>query len=603
MKKIVWMRLPLAATVLVAACADLALESDRIPTSFDISPRSGFYMEGESERLKVVVLDQNGDTMPVPSWAPHWTVSDSTIAQVSQNGTMTAVGGGEVVVWAEVAGKGAAARFRMNPTDVELSVGAFYLNQAAQNKRGTVSVIPGRPALARIFVVGDQTSYYHPSVRFRLFQGGEEVFHEVLPPLSDSTSKLVIESNLEDSYNVFIPGHLIRPGVGVVIELDPEGVVPLAPGTQTRYPAEGVMALDLVEPPLLRQIFIPTLAALTPDRGVHNWTNGLNPDSRQVRMTRTILPVGNMEIEIHEDYHTGADLTQVSGWVQWRGEMSVLYEQEGRRGYYYGVARPSVAAIGGIAFLSYPVSVGLTSDYIYAHELGHNMDLLHAPCGGAGGPDLNYPYGGGSIGIWGFDAAEDELVDPNVYRDLMGYCSRRWISDYHFNKAFAHRLAGDGGVVLEAAPPAGSGVPGEVLVIWGTVQNGQLTLDPAFVVHGPAALPDSDGPYRVVGMGVDGQPEFAISFSPTPGEYGAAGFVFLVPYDPEWAETLDRLVLTGPEGTDTLTRTGSPPVAVVTDPVNGRIRAIIRNWDGGPLPGEGDLRVAITRGIPADRGR
>ncbi|MXW18532.1 MAG: hypothetical protein F4123_02035 [Gemmatimonadetes bacterium] len=152
--------------------------------------------------------------------------------------------------------------------------------------------------------------------------------------------------------------------------------------------------------------------------------------------------------------------------------------------------------------------------------------------------------------------------------------------------------------MLDAASAAGSGARGEMLVIWGTVQNGQLTLDPAFVVHGPASLPDSDGPYRVAGIGVDGQPEFAISFTPTPGEYGAAGFVFLVPYESEWAGTLDRLVLTGPEGTDTVTRTGSPAVAVVTDPATGRIRAIIRDWDGGPLPGEGDARVTITRGVP-----
>ena len=603
MKKIVRMRLPLAVTVLVAACADFALESDRIPTSFDISPRAGFYMEGESERLKVVVLDQNGDTMPVPSWAPHWTVSDSTIAQISGNGTMTAVGGGAVNVWVEVAGKGAAARFRINPTDVELSVGAFYLNQAAQNRRSTVSLIPGRSALARIFVVGDQTSYYHPSVRFRLFHGDEEVFQELLPPMGDSTSKLVIESNLEDSYNVVIPGHLIQPGVGVVIELDPEGVVPLAPGSQTRYPAEGVMALDLVEPPLLRQIFVPTISAINEDRGVHSWTNGINPESPQVRITRTLLPVGTMEVEVREDYNTGADLRTPGGWSEWIQETRVLYQQEGQRGYYYGVARISGPAYGGLGYIGYPVSVGLTSASIYAHEVGHNMDLLHAPCGGAGGPDINYPHSGGSIGIWGYDAAEDRLLDPEVYNDLMGYCRDDWVSDYHFSKAFAHRLEGDGGVVLDATPSAAAGSEGAMLVVWGRVGDGQVTLDPSFVVHGPPALPESDGPYLVDGIAADGQTEFSLSFSPTPLELGGGGFVFFVPYEPGWAETLDRIVVAGPEGMDTVTRTGSSPLAVVTAPTSGRIRAIVRDWDGGPLPGEGVNGVTISRGVPTGAGR
>ena len=58
------------------------------------------------------------------------------------------------------------------------------------------------------------------------------------------------------------------------------------------------------------------------------------------------------------------------------------------------------------------------------------------------------------------------------------------------------------------------------------------------------------------------------------------------------------MVLTGPEGEYTVTRDGEPGMAVVTDRSTGRIRAITRNWDGGPLPGEGTADVTITRGIP-----
>ncbi len=585
------------------ACADLALEADRIPTLIDISPRGGFYQEGESVKLNVEVRDQNDELMPVPSWAPKWKISDPTIAEVSRNGTMTAVGGGEVVVGVEVAGLATATRFRMNPSQVQLSAGAIYLNQAAQNKRGTVTLIPGRPAFVRVFVVGDQTSYYHPSVRVRLFHEDAEVFHEVFPPMGDSTSRNVVESNLEDSHNGLVPGHLIQPGVSMVVELDPEGVVPLAPGSQTRYPVEGTMELDVVEPPTFRQIFVPTIASLTPDLGVHNWTDGLNPNSPRVHMARTLMPVGSMEVEVHEDYNTGANLATAGGWSEWINETRVLYEQEGRRGYYYGVARINGPAYGGLGFIGFPVSVGLAVPNIYAHELGHNLNLLHAPCGGAGGADLGYPYVGGSIGIWGFNFAKHRLVDPDVFNDVMGYCSRRWISDYHFSRAMAHRLDGDGGVVLDAEPPAGSDTGGEMLVVWGLVRDGQVRLDPAFVVNGPPALPEADGPYRAEGIGVDGQTEFSFSFSPTPLEFGGGGFVFLVPYRPEWAETLDRMVLTGPEGTDTVTRSGSPPMAVVTDPVTGNIQAIIRDWDGGPLPGEGVANVTITRGIPTGERR
>ena len=57
-------------------------------------------------------------------------------------------------------------------------------------------------------------------------------------------------------------------------------------------------------------------------------------------------------------------------------------------------------------------------------------------------------------------------------------------------------------------------------------------------------------------------------------------------------------MLSGPEGEYILTRSGKPPMAVVTDPSTGRIQAIVRDWEGDPLPGEGTANVTITRGIP-----
>lgn len=593
-----------AWAIVVVGCADLALEADRIPSSIGISPRGGYLTEGESVKLQVVVHDQKGEEMPVPSWAPAWTISDPTIATLDRDGTLDAVGGGEVVVSVALAGLATATRFRINPLQVDLSAPVIYFNQAAQNREGGVSLRPGRPALLRVFVVGDQTSYYRPAVRVTLFHEDAEVFQELIPAQSDSTSKLVIEAGLENSYNAHIPGNLIRDGLRMLVELDPEGVVPLGPGARTRYPAEGSMPIELVELPLLRQIMVPTIAVLDPNESVHNWTNGLHPESPQLQMARTLLPIGAMEVEVHETYRTGADLTTREGWSEWINEIRLLYEDEGRRGYYYGVVRVSRPAYGGLGYIALPVSVGLTSSAIYAHELGHNMNLLHAPCGTATGFDRAYPHNGGSIGIWGFDAARERLLDPDVYNDVMGYCGNRWISDYHVNRAEAHRMDGDGGVDLDGVPGASGGEgEGGVLVVWGRILDGRVTLDPAFVLDGPVALPEESGPYRVAGIDVDGRREFSISFSPTPLEFGGGSFVFLIPWEPDWADTLDRMILTGPEGAHTVTRTGSPAMAVVTDMSTGTIRAIIRDWDGEPLPREGAAQVIVTRGISSGLAR
>ena len=231
-------------------------------------------------------------------------------------------------------------------------------------------------------------------------------------------------------------------------------------------------------------------------------------------------------------------------WGLWRNEIGILYEQEGRRGYYYGVVGAPAFGARGIANIAYPVSVGTGIDYIYTHEVGHTMNLWHAPCNGAASPPgYPYPYRDGSIGVWGYDITTSRLVNPGIYRDVMGYCFENiWISDFHFSRATDHRLDG---------------------------------------------------------LGAGGEARFSLSFTPAPLAYGGGSFVFFVPYESEWADNLDRIVLTGPEGEYAVTRGSEPRMAVVTGRSSGRIRAIIRDWDGEPLPGEATANVTITRGIPA----
>ena len=487
-------RSPCLATLLLVGCADLALESDHVPTELEISPRGGLIAKEETLQLGLAVRDQNGEEMTVPSWAPPvWKGSDESVAQVTADGMLSAMLGGEVLVRAELGELGDAVRFRINPSQVVLTAPTIYLTQAAQNARDLLLLIAGRPALIRVFMIGDETSYYEPDVRVSLFQDDTEVFREVLTATTERTPSEVVEGELDGSVNGVIPGSVIQQGVTMVVELDPEGLVPLAPGSQTRYPAVGATRLKVVEPQLFRQIMVPTISTQSPDESVYDWTDGLNPESPQVRMARTLMPAGPMEVEIHETYRTGANLSTTNGWGEWIRETRVLYEQEGRRGYYYGVVTVSGPAYGGLGYVGYPVSVGLAVDNIYAHELGHNMNLSHAPCGNVGGSDPNYPYPGGSIGIWGYDIHGDRLLDPARYNDVMGYCGTRWISDYHFGRATRHRLAGDGGVRLDGGSAAPGGQRrGQMLVVWGLVRDGEVEAGSG-VCAGRAAGTSGDG--------------------------------------------------------------------------------------------------------------
>lgn len=597
---IVRTRLPLAATVLLLACGDLAMEADRVPTSMEISQHSILIQEGETAQFDVVVRDQNDEEMPVPSWAPlRWELDDPTIADVSQDGVVTPLKGGESVLKVELAGLGAAARVRINPDEVILSAPVIYVTQGAQTQTGDVALIAGRQALVRVFMVGHETSFYGPSVRIRVMHEDQEIFQQVFPAMRDRTPNEVIEEELDGSVNGLIPASVMRPGARMVVELDPEGVVPLGRGSQTRYPESGSMELVIQEPQMFRHIVVPTIDAGSGNESIVSWANALTVEHPYMNLHRSLLPVGEMELEIHEPFRTS--LSGFAAWIQWLNDMVTLHQREGRRGYYYGASAQPTGGLLGVAYLGVPASVGVSRADVHTHEVGHNMSLAHAPCGVAGDPD--YPYGGANIGVWGYDFFRRVLKGPRDFKDVMSYCDPVWISDFHFTKAMLFRLRGDGGVILDAEPGGGVGPEGEMLVVRGMILDGEMILEHSFVVTGPAALPEADGPYRVDGIGTDGQTEFSLSFTPNALAYGGGGFVFLVPFEPEWAETLDRMVLTGPEGTATVTRTGAPPMAVVTNPATGNIQAIIRDWDGGPLPGEGVSRVTITRGIPVGQER
>lgn len=583
-----------AVAAVGAACADLAMESDRVPAALDIAPMDTMITAGDPARLTVRVFDRDGNPMRLPSWTPPtWSVSDSLALEIAPDGELNALRGGDLRVGATVAGLGVETGLRINPRSVRLTAPVIYLNQVIQNPEAGVPLIAGRKALLRVFVTGDQTSFYTPHVRATFRQDGEVVLSQLVGPGSDLLPDEVQEGRIDRSYDVLVPGELIQPGLELVVELDTEGVVPKSPGSEPRIPAQGGMPLNIIEMPVLDQTFVPTLLTWAPDNRVFDWTRDLNPESPQVRITRTLLPVGDMEVTVHDTFESDADLRTHEGWLQYLREVEVLWNMEGRKGYYYGVVQlPQGSRWGGYGYYDgRHVSVGATSASLYAHELGHNLTLRHAPCGGAGSPDPSYPYSGGGTGRWGYDFEVDALVDPGVYKDLMGYCSPDWVSDYHFVNAMNHRLAVEG-------PPAAAGRPEKTLMLWGSASRGSVLLEPAFLIDAVADATGEGGPYRLEGFGSGGQLRFAFGFTPNPVDHGGAQFLFNVPYDPERDGALERVVLSGPGGVSVLDPSGTPPMAIIRDRASGQVRAIRRDWRGGGAGPGGDFEIMVSDGLP-----
>ena len=318
-----------------------------------------------------------------------------------------------------------------------------------------------------------------------------------------------------------------------------------------------------------------------------------------------------------------ANLNTGKGWGELLAELVFLRIREGERGYYYGAMQLGEDAIwDGLGQFDYPASIGKADPVTLAHELGHNMSLRHAPCGGAIAADMAYPYNGGAIGAWGYDFEQERIVSASLYKDLMGYCEPEWISDYHFARAMGFRLfrealvmgnarAGD----VAAAGPGGTGdwlsgpaaqdggtyspaTAQKTLLLWGRAGLGELVLDPAFVVDAPVSLPTEDGPYRLEGHGPAGERRFSLSFAICLTRGGTCLLGAIRPI----GTVRFSGVLSGPEGSHTLERFGSTPMAMVTERGSGKLKAVLRDWDGAWPPGltlsASEAEIVVSEGLP-----
>ena len=471
-----------------------------------------------------------------------------------------------------------------------------YLTQAVQSIDFPVSPVAGEDALLRVFVTSDNAGGAGiPPIRATFFEDGREIHVADVPGQSTPIPAEIDEGNLEASANVTIPGSVIVPGLEMVVDVDPDGTLDAAVEVQKRIPETGRLAAGVRAMPTFDLIVVPFIRQSNPDLSIVDTVNALSPDDELFEMTRTLLPVADMELTAHEPVWTSS--TEVIDMLE---ELRLLRLAEGGSGYYLGTTLPAIG--GGLALRGWGVAFAYLLDWIVAHELGHTFDLGHAPCGAPLGVDPLYPYPDGSIGAWGYDFRSDTLVPPDT-PELMGYCGYKWISDYSFRKAMGYRLNTESAASTAAAAETS-------LLLWGGANaEGDLSLEPAFVVEAPPALPESGGAYRVFGSDALGNELFSLSFDMdeiADGD-GSSSFAFAVPVRPDWADALARITLSGPDGSVEMDRDGGSAAALLRDPVTGRVRGILRDLRTEDLAGaaiapdlpEPGLEVQLSRGVPA----
>ena len=490
-----------------------------------------------------------------------------------------------------------------NPDSVRLSLPVVYLTQAIQRPEGDVPLISDREALLRVFLVGDQeNAFFEPEVFATFTRNGREVHRVAMPSEQDRLATAADESDLVKSYNAVIPARYVRDGTEFVVVADSAEVIPRAEGSRTRFPDTGSVALDVIEVPPFELTVVPVLYADKPDSSIFEWTDSVGDDSHHVSLFRYSFPIGGFTATSWDTaYVTSLDMTEENNTWPVLLEVEKVYKSAEATGYWYAVANAprKDGYVRGIARLNGLVSFGKPWDTELAHEVGHTLDLLHAPCGGALGTDPEFPYDNGSIGVWGYDFSHGSVVSPHHRRDIMGYCyDLGWLSDYYFEKVIEVRENKVEDWTGDAVP--GAAQKGEMLVLWGGVLNGELRIEPVHSMYTTPTLPRETGPYTLEGITSGGGVEFSLSFTPGEDVDGNKYFLFTVPIEEDWEDTLERITLTGPEG-EVAVDDGDPrSLTVVTDPDTGLIRAILRDWDRA-LPGAlGDtsgLEVVTTRGL------
>jgi hypothetical protein len=505
---------------------------------------------------------------------------------------------------------------------LNLRIDGMYLTQSVQTYSGAVPLVKDRDGYLRIFVTASQSNLATPQVRVRFYVAAALMSTLTISPPSAAVPLSPDEGTLGSSWNVAVPKTLIQPGLSVLADVDPGNAIAESDENDNQFPASGTpLALDVRTTSTFSVRFVPVLQSVNGRQG--NVTNA-NKDS-YLTATMKMHPLAGYDADLRAPFTTTAPAVDqsTSTWTTILSQVDALRAADGSTRYYFGVVNPSYnSGIAGIGYVGGKTALGWDksgADMVAAHEWGHNWGRDHAPCGNPGGPDPNYPYANGAIGLYGLDVATLALKPPS-YTDIMGYCNNEWISDYTYEGVLGWRQAWPdvATAFTQAMQPC--------LLVWGRIENGQPVLEPAFQIVTRPSLPARGGSYSVEGRDAVGGRLFHVSFTPetvADDPNGGQHFAFAVPLQPDRAARLDAIRLSVPgrpvvsvravAGSsltpEVRTARSAPgrvtvrwdasahPMVMVRDPASGQVLSFARGGAAEIATDRTDLEVQLSNGI------
>jgi len=362
-------------------------------------------------------------------------------------------------------------------------------------------LVPRRETWVRAFVVSAQAATPAPVLRLDAYVGNTLVGSRTMTgpsqlpvlavgaPISSS-----LRGNGAQTFLARLDDAWVTPGLRVEVVLD---ATALGGGVTTTQSAPSMGAdtkLTLVLVPLQSgastPMLDPDLVALTLDELSRRFPIARDRIAISVRAPYTLTSVTN-------GVDTNAD------WSDALAELEQLraVESTSPHTHYYGLVEPlSAFGVAGVGYVGGWSAMGVHEAgdplwmRIMTHELGHNFNRVHAPCGlPFGAPyDLGYPYSNGALGPTPlFDATSDQVVSSAGKADVMGYCNGDWFSDYTYAAIQTYLEARPQAAPFVVAPFGGTGPDGasDLVLISGSIGVGGSRIDAVQAARGVPRVP------------------------------------------------------------------------------------------------------------------
>ena len=275
-----------------------------------------------------------------------------------------------------------------------------YVTQGVQKMDGSVPLVEDRDGCLRVFLRADAGNTAAPAVRVRLLdRDGAAVLTADIPAPHPGVPTDIHEEIPENSWNLPIPGHLLRPGLALQLEIPPGAGDAEVDIPERSFPPGGrPEILDVVHAVPLRITLIPIRSGdrvgrvEDADRMRSSWLEAIL-QYYPVAADQVDLQVGPV---FESPEPLGADKAAYARLLDALEAEHLLAHAADR--FWYRVFPEEVnAPLNGIGLVGHPYDdrgrtaigydgetgspAGQNYSNVMAHELGHNLGRRHAPCG------------------------------------------------------------------------------------------------------------------------------------------------------------------------------------------------------------------------------